>query len=407
MQTNMLRGENMAKLKTIEDIDFKNKKVIIRVDYNVPLDKKGNIEDDFRIKQTVPTINHILSKMPTQLILMTHIGRPEHNEPELKTDNVAKRLGELINMPIKKVDGWNTVSCSKNDCIVMLENLRFNPAEQSEDEKEKDKFGKKLASLADIYVNDAFSNCHRDDASMTSVPKFLKGNSCIGLLVKKELDMIKANIDNPKRPFVSIIGGVKADKLTAIDNLTKKADKILLGGALAFLFHHVAGHEVGKTKIDKDIKPETVEKIKAYMKNPKIMLPKDAVVAESTEIKDAKKIKHVAFDKIPNNMMALDIGPETVKEYSKVLKEAKTIAWNGPVGFFENQLFAKGTIGIADAIAEATKKGAVSFVGGGDSAAALEKLGFAKKISFISSGGGASLKLFEGKELVALKALER
>lgn len=393
-------------IKTIKDFNFKNKKVLIRVDYNVPMDDDGNITDDFRIRETLPTINFILKQMPSQVILMAHIGRPNgtvpDKEPELKTNKVAERLGKLINMPVKKVDGWQINSNCK-ECIIMLENLRFNPAEQAKDVKVKDAFGKQLASLADIYVEDAFSNCHRDDASMTSVPKFVQG--CIGFLIKKEYDMIKLTIEDPVKPFISIIGGVKADKLNAIEHLLKTADKILIGGALAFLFLKVNGYSVGKTCIDtKGLTPETEAKIKQYLKNSNIILPVDAVVAKSTDVKDSSQAKIVDVDKIPDDMMALDIGPKTIERFSLIIKQAKTIVWNGPIGYFENPVFANGTKKIAKLISECKAK---SIVGGGDSAAAVTQFGYDKKMTHVSSGGGASLILIEGKELIAVKALER
>ncbi|MFH1440301.1 MAG: phosphoglycerate kinase [Candidatus Woesearchaeota archaeon] len=425
-------------IKTINNFDFKGKRVLIRVDFNVPLDKKGDILDDFRIKMTLPTINHILKQMPKQVILMTHVGRPKGNipedEPNFKTDKITAKLGKLVNMPIRKVDGWdivtNTSSEKNNDCIIMLENLRFNPAEKSKDQKDRDDFGKQLAGLADIYVNDAFSNCHRDHASMTSVPKFIKGgkkNACIGYLIKKEMDMIKLSIEDPQRPFISLIGGVKADKLNAIENLLKTADKILLGGSLAFLFLKVSGKVVGKTKIDTEgLTQETEKKIRSYLNNPKIVLPTDAVVASNiddnaktadsdkedsndsdnvnSDEKNSNMPNVVLVDNIPKNKMALDIGPATIKHYSIIIKQAKTIIWNGPMGLFEKTAFANGTKDIAKAISETSAK---SIIGGGDSAAAVTRFGYADKMTHISSGGGASLKIFEGKELVALKVLEQ
>ncbi len=390
----------MAKLKSVEDIDFKNKRVIIRTGFDVPVDDKGKILSDKRIKESVATINYILKQMPTQVIIMTHLGRPKNNEASLKTDNVAKRLGELINMPVKKVDGWDTKACRPIDCIVMLENLRFNPAEKSKDQKERDEFGKKLASLADIYVNEAFSNCHRDHASMTSVPNYIPG--CIGLNVKTEVETITDAINKPEKPFVSIIGGLKADKIPTIKNLLKKADNILVGGALAFLILKVQGKNVGKTKIDIEGLKDAEQEIKAILKDKKLILPTDCVVAE--EISDKAKTKIVSVDNIPDNMMALDIGPETIKDFDKIIVKANTVIWNGPIGVFECAKFSNGTKKVGEAIARSK---AESIIGGGDSASAAEKFNYYKNISFVSSGGGASLKLFEGKDLVALKALER
>jgi len=390
-------------LKTVEDIDFKDKKVFIRVDYNVPIDEKtGEITNDFRIKLTVPTINFILKQMPKQVIFACHAGRPKNNEPYLKTDKISELLGKLIDMPIKKIDDWNTSNHDANNpdnCLIMLENLRFNPNEKSELQEERDEFGKLLAKHMDVFVEDAFSNCHRDHASMTSVPKFVE-EKCVGLLIKKELDMIKRTIENPKTPFVSIIGGIKADKLSAIQNLFKTADKILLGGSLGFLFCKVAGNNIGKTKIDKEGFTEDNEfLIKEFLNNPKITLPIDAVVAETPE----STPEVVDINQIQDNQMALDIGPKTIERYRIIIQQAETISWNGPMGMYEKPEFADGTKLIADAMAETN---ATTIVGGGDSAAALEKFGFDKHMTHVSTGGGASLKLFEGKELIALKVLE-
>lgn len=388
-------------IKTLKDFNFKGRKVLIRVDYNVPLDEKGDITDEFRIKATLPTLDYILKQMPKQIIIMTHVGRPKNKEKELRTDKIAARLGKLLNMPVRKVDGWEIDKGDDcKDCIVMLENLRFHAGEKSKDEKERDSFGKQLAKLGDIYVNDAFSNCHRNHASMTSVPKYLPG--CIGFLVKNEIDMIKLTIEDPAKPFVSIIGGLKADKINAIQNLLKTADKILIGGALAFLFLKAAGHSVGKTKIDFEGLENAEGTIKELLENPKIILPLDCVAADKVE--EGAKVKIVSVQDIPEEYMAVDIGPDTIKHYSIIIKQAKTVVWNGPMGVFEINKFANGTKMIAKAIVESKAK---SIIGGGDSASAVEKFGYAKKMTHVSSGGGASLELFEGKELIALKALDK
>jgi phosphoglycerate kinase len=399
-------------LKTIKDIDFKDKKVFLRVDYNVPINEAGEIEDNFRIKLTVPTINFILKQMPKQVIFCCHVGRPknfENYEEHLKTNNIAKHLGKLIDMPIKKIDNWNHSNYDKNNpenCLIMLENIRFNPAEKSNIIEERDQFGKELATDVDVYVEDAFSNCHRDHASMTSVPKFTK-EKCIGFLIEKELEMIKKNINNPEQPFISIIGGVKADKVNAIQNLLKTADKILIGSSLAMLFYKVAGKEIGKTKIDMEgVDSDTERIIKAYVENPKIILPVDVMIGNSpSSTKEETAV--VSINDIPEDKMVLDIGPRSIINYNIIIKQAKTIVWNGPLGYIENKTFAKATKEIGEAIVDTTKNhNAKSIIGGGDGAAAAHKFGYADEFTHISSGGGASLKLFEGKELVALKVLE-
>ena len=382
-------------MKTLKDLEFEGKRVLLRTDYNVPIDNQGNILDDFRIKLSLPTINHILEKKPAQLIILSHFGRPKNNEEFLRTDKIAARLSELINQKVTKINAWRVNSSSP---VVMLENTRFNPAEKSKEIEKRDDFGKMLAEQADIYVNDAFANCHRDHATMTSIPKYIPG--CIGLNIEKELEMLQQKLENPEKPFVSVIGGLKADKTSAIKNLLSRSDYVLLGGAIAFLFLKLKGYEVGQSKIDLEGCDQS--NITTLLANPKLILPIDCVVAN--EISQEAKSEIVNIDAIPSNMMALDIGPKTAKLYSEKLEGAKTVVWNGPIGVFEIPTFAQGTKAIAEAVA---KPSICSIIGGGDSAAAVKKLGFADNVTHISSGGGASLILIEGKQLVALEALEK
>jgi phosphoglycerate kinase len=285
----------------------------------------------------------------------------------------------------------------------MLENLRFNPAEKSKDPIKRNEFGKHLANLADIYINDAFSVSHRDHASMTSIPKYIPG--CIVLNLQHEIKTINDSLEQPERPFISIIGGVKADKLSAISNLLDKADKILVAGALGFTILKYFGNDVGKSKTDMD-GLENFKDILAKIKdNPKVWLPTDAVI--STNFSNDSKSSVVNCDAIPSESMALDIGPNTIKSYTKEILDAKTIIWNGPIGVFEFEKFANGTIEIAKAIGNNKNNNCVTIVGGGDSASAVNKLKLTESFTLVSSGGGASLKLFEGKTLIAIEVLKK
>jgi phosphoglycerate kinase len=388
-------------LKTLRDMpSLKGKKVFVRVDFNVPLDEKGNVRDDKRIKHALPTIQFLLEKGVSQLILASHVGRPKNNESELKTDKEAAKLGELLGMKVAKVDNWGENGVP-NEKIVMLENLRFNAGEKSKDEAERDVFGKQMASLADFYVNEAFSNSHRKHASMTSIPKFIPGYAGMG--VEKEVSNISKAIEKPKRPVVAIMGGLKADKLNAIKNMLENvADKVLVAGALAYSLRKVQGYKVGNTKVDDEGLTEMSGLVKEIISNPKLLLPDDAVVADNFA-ENANK-KTVAIDKIEDGWMALDIGPKTVEKYVKEIKKAKTVLWFGPIGVFEMESFAQGTKDIGQAIVDS---GAFSLVGGGDSASAVKKIGLTDKMGFVSTGGGASLEMIEGKEMPGLKILKK
>ena len=381
----------------MKDFEFKDKKVLVRVDMNVPMDDEGNITNDRRIKHSVPTIKKLLADQAKQIILMTHVGRPKETEEKLSTKKVAEYLSALLEEEVRFVDNWSTQGIE--DKIVFLENLRFNPAEKSKDREEKNAFAKQLAGLADYYVNDAFSNSHRDHASMYSVPQLIPG--CASEQLEKEVNSIMNAIDNPEKPLVSIIAGLKADKLNAVRNLIDKADKILVAGALAFTLLKAFGKEIGASKSDDEGLKEFSGLIEEIKNSDKVLLPVDAVVADRFSAEAEAKV--VSVDEIPKEWMALDIGPKTIKLFNEELSKAKTIVWNGPIGVFEFEKFAEGTKKIAEHIAGLD---AVKIVGGGDSAAAVEKLGLKEKMTLISTGGGASLKLIEGKELKAIKALE-
>jgi phosphoglycerate kinase len=386
-------------MKTLKDApSLKGKKVIVRVDFNVPLDEKGNIRNDKRIRHSLPTLQYLLKQGVSQMILMSHIGRPKNNEPNLKTDKVAKRLGELLKEKVVKVDGWGENGLP-TDKIVMLENLRFNPGEKSKDDNEREAFAKHLASLADFYVNEAFSNSHRKHASMI-LPKFIKGFAGMGL--EDEVKQIEGALKKPKHPLIAVIGGLKADKLAAIANLLTIADDILVAGALAFTLLKAQGKNMGASKIDDEGLAEMGDIVKKINKSKKVHLPVDAIVADKFA-EDAKS-KTVSVDEVEDGWMALDIGPETVGQYVEKLKTAKTILWFGPIGVFEMEKFSHGTRMIAKAMAESK---AVTIVGGGDSASAVEKMGLEDKMTLVSTGGGASLEMIEGKELPAIKLLTK
>lgn len=388
-------------LKTLKDIpELSGKNVFVRVDFNVPLDDDGNVRDDKRIRHAIPTIQYLLDKGIAKIILASHLGRPKNNEFNLMTNKVAEKLSELIGQEVAKVDDWGKNGLPPEK-IVMLENLRFNTAEKSKDEAERDVFGKQMASLADIYVNEAFSNSHRKHASMTSIPKFIPGY--IGIGAENEVVNISKAIENPEHPVVAVIGGLKADKLKAIKNMLESvADKVLVAGALAYSLRKIQGYNVGNTKIDDEGLGEMSDLVKEVVSNPKLLLPDDAVVADN--FSETANKKTVLIDNIEDGWMALDIGPETVKKYSDEIKKAKTILWFGPIGVFEMEPFAEGTKQIGQAIADC---GAFSLVGGGDSASAVKKIGLADKMGFVSTGGGASLEMIEGKELPGLKILKK
>lgn len=388
--------------KTIVDLDVLNKKVLVRVDFNVPL-KNGIIGDDTRIKEALPTINYLLNKGGA-VILMSHLGRPDGQVvPEFSLKPVFDRLVEL--MPNTKVyfandvvgdDAKQKAKELKAGEVLLLENLRFEKGEEDNDKE----FCEKLAGLADVYVNDAFGTAHRKHASTYGVAKLLP--NAIGFLIDKELKMICGNIQNPKRPFVAILGGAKiSDKLNIVNTLIESANTIIIGGGMAFTFLKAMGKNVGNSLVDDEqLEMCTNALNKAKEKGVQILLPSDVLVAGDINAKEAEYLPEID---IPKNKMGLDIGKKTIKQYTKVIRKAKTVIWNGPMGVFENPVFANGTYKVAKAVA---KSHAISIVGGGDSASAIINMGFEKKITHISTGGGASLKLLEGKVLPAVDIIE-
>mgnify|MGYP001569273657 CR=1 FL=1 len=394
----------MQKFFTLNDLDVNGKRVLVRVDYNVPLDKQTNeIIDDKRIRETLPTIKYIIDKN-AKVILCSHLGRPDGKVVEsLRMDKVAERLSQLINKKVKKLDDCvgndirNEVLKMKDGDVVVLENLRFHAEEEANDEN----FSKQLADLAELYVNDAFGTCHRAHASTYGVTKFLK--SAAGFLVEKELRVMGKAMEAPEKPFIAVIGGAKlgdekfADKISIMENLLSKVDKLLLGGAIIFTFFKAQGKNTGNSKVQEQF----MDLAKKILHSKKVVLPVDVVVADKFDLNADSKI--VDVDNIPNEWMGLDIGPKTIENYKEILKNAKTVVWSGPMGVFEFDKFANGTKEIAKFLS--TLK-ATTIVGGGDSAAAVEKLGYADKLTHVSTGGGASLEFFEGKKLPGIEALE-
>lgn len=410
----------MAK-KTVADIDVLGRRVLMRCDFNVPLDDDCNITSDDRIVKALPTIKHILNAGGA-LILMSHLGRPggEKNK-KMSLAPVAKRLSELLGREVVFADdciGPETkakAQALKSAGCMLLENLRFHKEETIKDKaakedtqlrQAKDDFAKQLAELADIYVDDAFGTAHRDNASMYTVPSIMQGRPrVIGFLIEKELKFLGETLTNPQKPFVAILGGAKvSDKIGVIENLIDKVDCILIGGAMAYTFFKANGQEVGKSLCEDDFLDKATELLaQAKEAEREIVLPIDTVVAAELEAGAENKV--VAGD-IEADCQGLDIGPQTRRLFAEKLAGVKTILWNGPMGVFELPPFDEGTKAVALAVADATDKGARSIIGGGDSASAVKNLGLEKRISHISTGGGASLELLEGKRFKCIDILD-
>ncbi len=389
--------------KTIEKVDLKNKRVFIRADFNVPLDDNGNITDDGRIRSTLPTINYALDA-GAKVILASHLGRPKGKpNPKYSLAPVALRLNRLLNKEVKFAkdcigpDVEHLVQGMRPGDVLLLENLRFH----AEEEKNDEGFSKALAAFTDVYVDDAFGTAHRAHASTYGITKFVK-QSVAGFLMKKEIDYLQKAVANPVRPFVAILGGAKVSgKIGVIENLKNKVDKVIVGGAMAFTFNKAWGDEVGNSLVEPDM-IETAMRIRnsAREKGVKFYLPVDFVVAEN--MNDGAETKIVTSQEIPKGWVGLDIGPATVRLFAEAIQDAKTIIWNGPMGMFEKDAYSRGTFAVARAVADAY---ATTIVGGGDTDVAVHKAGVSDSITFISTGGGASLELLEGKELPGLAAL--
>ncbi len=395
----------MKKL-SLDQLELKNKRVLVRVDFNVPQDENHKITDDRRIVSSLPTIRKIISE-GGKAILMSHLGRPKGKvNQELSLKPVAERLSDLLGKEVKLAPDCigeeveNLVRNMETGEIILLENVRFH----EEEEKNDSEFAKKLASLGDVYVNDAFGSAHRAHASTEGVTKFID-KCAAGYLMQKELDYLGGAISNPKRPFCAILGGAKiSGKIDVILNLMNKVDSLIIGGGMAYTFFKAQGKEIGKSLLETEkinLAKEILKKLE--ISQMKFFMPVDVVIVE--EFKNDSPSEIVSVDDIPPDKMGLDIGPKTIKLFSDELLKAKTIVWNGPMGVFEMNNFAKGTNAIAQALAEATSKGAITIVGGGDSASAISKAGLKDKISHVSTGGGASLEFLEGKELPGVAAL--
>jgi len=415
--------------KTVRDIDFKGKRVIMRVDFNVPL-KNGVIQDDIRIRAALPTINYVLDHKPRYLVLMSHLGDPKKDaqkarekaekdgkpfdeakfiEGKCKMKPIVERLSSLLKRPVKLApaaigdETKKMVGQLKDGEVLMLENTRFHKEEQSKDAADRERMARELASYADVYVNDAFGSAHRAHASTETIAKFLPAVG--GFLMEKELEYLDKAVSNPVRPYVAVMGGAKiSDKIEVIRNLMQKVDALLIGGGMMFTFYKAQGLEIGKSLLEAD-KVDLAKKIldEAKEKKVRFLLPVDTVVGDKFDNNAA--IKTVKVNQIPADWLGLDIGPDTIRMFSDEIKKAKTVVWNGPMGVFEMANFAKGTIAVAQALAEATKSGAITVVGGGDSASAIAQAGLDKAVSHVSTGGGASLEFLEGKTLPGVAAL--
>lgn len=391
----------MNEKKSVKDIDVKGKRVFVRVDFNVPMED-GKVTDDTRIRAALPTIQYLVDE-GAKVILSSHLGRPKGEvKEELRLTAAGERLAELLGKPVKKLDesvGENVkavVAAMEDGDIVLLENVRFHAGEEKNDPA----LAKQFAELADVYVNDAFGAAHRAHATTAGIAEFLPAVS--GFLMQKELDVLGKALADPERPFTAIIGGAKVkDKIDVINHLLEKVDNLIIGGGLSYTFTKAQGHEVGISLLEED----KIDLAKSFIKKAEdkgvnFYMPVDAVVADEFS-KDANT-KVVDIDKIPADYMGLDIGPKTAEIYADVIKNSKLIIWNGPMGVFEMDAFANGTKAVANAMAETE---GYTVIGGGDSAAAVEKFGVAEKMSHVSTGGGASLEFMEGKELPGVVAL--
>ncbi|OKH13653.1 phosphoglycerate kinase [Fischerella major NIES-592] len=393
-------------LANLSATDLSGKRAFVRVDFNVPVDDAGNITDDTRIRAALPTIQDLVQK-GAKVILASHFGRPKGVDEKLRLTPVAKRLSELLGQEVVKTDDCigdevaAKVEALQNGQVLLLENVRF----YKEEEKNDPEFAKKLAANADLYVNDAFGTAHRAHASTEGVTQFL--SPCVaGYLVEKELQYLQSAIESPQRPLAAIIGGSKvSSKIGVIETLLEKCDKLIIGGGMIFTFYKARGLSVGKSLVEED-KLELAKSLEAKAKEKGVtfLLPTDVVVADNFAA-DANS-QTVSIENIPDGWMGLDIGPDSVKLFQEALADCKTVVWNGPMGVFEFNKFAVGTEAIARTLADLSKNGATTIIGGGDSVAAVEKVGLADQMSHISTGGGASLELLEGKVLPGIAALD-
>jgi phosphoglycerate kinase len=394
-------------MKTIDQYNFDNKKALIRVDFNVPLNDRYEVTDDTRIKATIPTIQKILMEGGA-VILMSHLGRPKGGyEEKYSLKHLVKPLSEVFGRQVKFAEDCiseqaeKLASQLKPSEILLLENLRF----YKEEEKGDVEFAKKLSRLGDVYVNDAFGTAHRAHASTAVIAQFFKDKVC-GYVMQAELDNAKKVLDNVERPYTAIMGGAKiSDKILIIERLLDKVDNLLIGGGMSYTFFKAMGGNIGSSLVEADkldLAKSLIEKAKS--KNINLMLPADSVIADAFKNEANRQIAD--NKQIPDGWMGLDIGPKAIEAFSKVIENSKTVLWNGPMGVFEMPNFAKGTESAAKAVVKATQNGGFSLIGGGDSAAAVNQLGFGDDVSYVSTGGGALLEYMEGKELPGVKALE-
>ena len=397
----------MLNKKSVDDINVKGKKVLVRCDFNVPL-QDGKITDENRLVAALPTIKKLIAD-GGKIILCSHLGKPKGEpKPELSLAPVAKRLTELLGQEVKFAADANVVGdnakaavAAMNDGdVILLENTRY----RAEETKNGEEFSKELASLCDVFVNDAFGTAHRAHCSNVGVTKFVKGDCVVGYLMQKEIDFLGNAVNNPERPFVAILGGAKvSSKISVIENLLDKVDTLIIGGGMAYTFMAAYGEEVGKSLLEEDYKDYALKmEKKAEEKGVKLLIPIDTTVAD--DFSNDANFKVVGRGEIPADMEGLDIGPKTADLFANAIKGAKTVVWNGPMGCFEMPNFAKGTIAVAEAMAEL--KDATTIIGGGDSAAACNQLGFGDKMTHISTGGGASLEFLEGKDLPGVVAAD-
>ena len=389
--------------KSIEDIDVSGKKVLVRCDFNVPQDENGNITSDKRIVASLPTVEYLL-KQGAAVILCSHLGRPKGEfNMKFSLAPVAKRLSELLEIPVEMAkdvvgeDAKGKAAALKPGEVLLLENVRFH----KEEEKNDPAYAKELASMAEIYVNDAFGTSHRAHASTAGVADYLP--AVCGYLIKKEIGIMGEALENPKRPFVAILGGSKvSDKIGVINNLLEKVNTLIIGGGMAYTFVKAQGGKIGSSLCEEDKLDYALEMInKAKEKGVNLLIPTDTVIADKFAADAAADV--VAVDEIPDGWMGLDIGPKSIETFAAAIKNAGTVIWNGPMGVFEFERFAEGTKAVAAAIADS---GSISIIGGGDSASAVKKLGFDQKMTHISTGGGASLEFLEGLELPGIACLE-
>ena len=393
-------------MKTVNDYNFKDKKALIRVDFNVPLNEEQQVGDTSRIEAAKPTIDKILNDGGS-VILMSHLGRPKGVEQKFSLEHIVPTVSKILGVPVKFVAdsvGEEVRSAAgklEPGEVLLLENLRFH----SEEEKGDEGFAKQLASLGDIYVNDAFGTAHRAHASTTIVARYFD-DRCFGLLLAKEIESLERVLGNSEKPVTAILGGAKVStKITVIENILDKVDHLIIGGGMTYTFIKAQGGKIGNSLVEDD-KQEMALKIleEAKKKGVEVHIPVDSVIADSfSEFANTKVVK---VDEIPDGWMGLDIGPETIQNFGRVLENSKTILWNGPLGVFEMEAFSKGTRAVGEQIANATRAGAFSLVGGGDSVAAVKQFGLQDEVSYVSTGGGAMLEMLEGQILPGIRAID-